>query len=560
MQARCSTPWAFVRQSGLVECSRFYACRRQRAAASPLGRADAGWLRTLRQLCVISVDTRDLVMENMMSMIKLPTRTFVLVLPFLWVVMTLGVSHSRAQETFPGDSAPVTQRLFLPVILRESSLTGPEPTPTPEPIPERAWSVYGLRAEIQASSLPALSASGATWLRPSQSVQWSKVEPVEGQRNWQALEALDAELILAAQKGFWTILTIESTPAWAGLAPGDGVLCGPISPNKLSAFSDFMRDLVARYSQPAYQVHYWILWDEIDTPWAQATGDSPGCWGDPSASGYGGRSYADMLAVAAPAVKAVDPGATIILGGLKLDCKDCPSAHFLEGVLLNDGGRFFDAVGFYAIEELSVFDFPWGSTFQSSSPGWQTDWLHGGPVLRAKADFIRGVLEQHQAGEKRLIGLGSHLRCDTCQAGDPDYLEARSNYLAEVYASSAEMEAVVWDDFADLTGPDFTPQFPQDGLYYAYQFSRLEGPGSAETYLGRIQPGDVAGFSDIRGYKYRRPGAEIWILWLVSTETASREVQFSQTPVIAYNVFGDPINILPEVAIGVSPVTVVFPK
>ncbi len=62
-----------------------------------------------------------------------------------------------------------------------------------------------------------------------------------------------------------------------------------------------------------------------------------GCWGDPNdKTYYGGEYYAEMLKRAYPAVKAANPQAIVLNGGLLLDCdprypppgKDCLPADF----------------------------------------------------------------------------------------------------------------------------------------------------------------------------------------------------------------------------------------
>lgn len=166
-------------------------------------------------------------------------------------------------------------------------------------------------------------------------VLWSEVEPEPGERRWEALAEMEPSLAYFGQNGVETILIVRSAPLFAQREPGQ--FCGPIAEEAFPAFAQFLGELVTRYSQPPYNVHYWELWNEPDVA---VTGSKPdqlfGCWGDPEAADFGGGYYAEMLKWAYPAIKAADPQAQVLIGGLLLDCDpDSP----LEGRTC--GGRAF---------------------------------------------------------------------------------------------------------------------------------------------------------------------------------------------------------------------------
>src|SRR5512145_713220 len=130
------------------------------------------------------------------------------------------------------------------------------------------------------------------------------------------------------------IAIIGSTPTWALKS---GYTCGAVSQAALEEFGDFVFDAVQRYSAPPYNVKYWELWNEPDVV------NYLGCWGDEADPYYGGSYYAEMLKVAYPKIKAADPEAQVLTGGLLLDCdpvnppenlqipgtpKNCTSARF----------------------------------------------------------------------------------------------------------------------------------------------------------------------------------------------------------------------------------------
>ena len=69
------------------------------------------------------------------------------------------------------------------------------------------------------------------------------------------MTSVERQLENAFENGLIPIAIVSNTSFWAQQVKS--VSCGPIHPEQLSAFGDFMHDLVARYSQPPYGVKYW---------------------------------------------------------------------------------------------------------------------------------------------------------------------------------------------------------------------------------------------------------------------------------------------------------------
>ncbi len=190
-----------------------------------------------------------------------------------------------------------------------------------------------------------VSQANASWVRLE--LNWSLVEPVEGQRVWASVATLEEQLINAFQNQLEVILIVRGTPPWAQAIPGS--TCGPIQPGKYEAFARFMNDLVARYHTSPFMVKYWEIWNEPDIDPNNVPADSGfGCWGNPQDPNFGGAAYGQLLRTIRPQVRAADPDAQILIGGLLLDCdprnppenKDCRGSRFLDGVLEAAGGRF----------------------------------------------------------------------------------------------------------------------------------------------------------------------------------------------------------------------------
>ncbi len=170
------------------------------------------------------------------------------------------------------------------------------------------------------------AAARANWVRQS-GFLWSEIEPTPGAREWSRVAGLEADLQALAAQGLTAIAVVQSTPAWAQQIPGHS--CGAIKPEALDAFAGFMRDLVARYSAPPYNIRYWEIWNEEDVdPSMVGPTSGFGCWGNATDPYYGGGAYAEMLKRVYPAIKQANPSAQVLLGGMLLDCD---ADHPLKG-------------------------------------------------------------------------------------------------------------------------------------------------------------------------------------------------------------------------------------
>ena len=157
-------------------------------------------------------------------------------------------------------------------------------------------------------------------------------------------------------------MSIQMTPDWAQKVPP--YACGPIRADKFDAFADFVAQVVAHFGPKSpYGVRYWQIGNEPDVAPGEIGPDSVfGCWGDPADPYFGGGHYAEMLQVVYPHVKAADPGAVIVMGGLLAECdpqttqpgNGClnetrwKSGLFFEGVMQAGGGAYFDVASIHS--------------------------------------------------------------------------------------------------------------------------------------------------------------------------------------------------------------------
>ena len=174
-------------------------------------------------------------------------------------------------------------------------------------------------------------ALGTHWVRMF--ATWPTLEPARGPlaANWLAVYD---NALHALPPGTKAILDVVGTPRWE---TGSGDEHTP--PANPDDYAEFVGALARHF---AGRVSAYEIWNEEDSSswWSGAP--------DPAA-------YAELLRAAYPAVKAADPSATVVLGGLTGN--DYP---FLEGVYAAGARGSFDAVGVHtdtACNVLSPYDY-----------------------------------------------------------------------------------------------------------------------------------------------------------------------------------------------------------
>jgi hypothetical protein len=164
------------------------------------------------------------------------------------------------------------------------------------------------------------------------------------------LSALDALVANAAQRGLALVPVVYGTPAWAAAYPGE--LGSP--PRDAADYARLLTALIDRYGPagtlwterpelPRRPVRAWQIWNEpnLASYWSQ----------QPFAG-----SYVGLLRVAHAAIRAADPGARIVLGGLPNF-----SWRALRTIYAAGGRGLFDAVALHPytrrpVEVLRIVD------------------------------------------------------------------------------------------------------------------------------------------------------------------------------------------------------------
>jgi hypothetical protein len=367
---------------------------------------------------------------------------------------------------------------------------------------------FALKSKVYLDKIDNLNVS---WVR-STLFDWNLIEPIRTNPptyNWDKVNAVGLEL--ATQRGFNIIAIIKNTPLWAQKYPG--IYCGAIHPDYLDAFVQFIQAIVTRYSVPPYNVKYWEIGNEPDVgpAWVPPTSIF-GCWGEENDPYYGGGYYAEMLKKVYPAIKAIDPQAKVLNGGLLMYCdpthppptNNCLATKFFEGILRNQGGQYFDIVSFHGYPYYS-----YGQIVDESHPRWS---FRGGFVL-GKANYLREVMASYNVN-KPLFLTEVSLTCPNnstgCQPPSADFYEAQADYVIWLYVRSfvAGIDKVIWFTIED-PGWGYSGLIDKSGqkpVYNAYQFMNQEIGNAAYSR-------QVNNYSTLQGYEFTRDGKRIWVLW-----------------------------------------------
>jgi hypothetical protein len=237
--------------------------------------------------------------------------------------------------------------------------------------------------------------------------------------------------------------------------------------------------------------------------------DHEECWGPV------GDEYAHMLEYASPAIKAVDPGATVLMGGVAYDAfTEYPDGgfnrYFPDDVMAAGGQAFLDATNFHFFPGFTLEWERWTIGYPPTC-GDVEDRLGDsyeavGVDVMAKASHFRNRLRVCFNVDKPiwLTEMGEH-----GFESDLPSLEQQARYVFQGYARAlaAGMENVTW--FA-LVSPPYDPW--QQGLlyeddwspkpaFYAYQTMTSELTGYQYAYALDVPKAEAYVFRNSAGHE-----------------------------------------------------------
>ena len=389
---------------------------------------------------------------------------------------------------------------------------------------------------------------------------WDQIEPQRtdpASYSWAGVD--EAALQRISSAGFKPVGIIRLTPEWAQKYPP--YACGPISDSALDRYGQFLNQLVSRYSAPPFNIQAWELGNEPDVSRESVQPRRLfGCWGESGDPYFGGGYYAEMLKKAYPWIKAADPEAIVLVGGLLLDCdptnppetspgsgefKDCTPGKFLEGILANGGGDFFDGVAFHS------YDYYLNETGKFANGNWHSSWDTTGPVLIAKTRYIRNLLNESGHPDKVLVNSELALLCGRkgdepeCQA--ESYQLTKASYIAQANAAAlAEGLSInLWYSLEGWRGSGLlNAELQPNVAFNAFRYSAEELNGARFLQEVTTLPG-------LRGYEFERQGARFWVVW--SLDGQARNVSLPELPARIFDVLGMEIPVSQEINVDFSP-------
>ncbi|WP_406783894.1 cellulase family glycosylhydrolase [Mycobacterium sp. SMC-13] len=166
-------------------------------------------------------------------------------------------------------------------------------------------------------------------------VPWIFVEPAQGTYNW---SYMDMVMQAAADRNMGVMVEIASTPTWAGSSTS---ITGAGTPDP-ATYAAFAAEVAKRYGSTisAYEIwnepNYVLSSDPIDA-----------------------TAYAALLKAAYPAIKAVDPTATVVAGALgsviSFGSITLDPVTFVKEMLAAGASGYFDALSFHPYQESLPF-------------------------------------------------------------------------------------------------------------------------------------------------------------------------------------------------------------
>jgi len=459
----------------------------------------------------------------LMKLLKFWTR-YVAILTFLLAILFTSIAGpiKMTWGTTPAHANPEVplKNIYLPLVFtpRESSIFGVEIYSATPHDPDDAGEV------------------GSYYVR-NFLFDWSLIEP-ENNRVYHWEHVNEARIIDIAAQQLKLIATTKWVPSWAQMYPG--IYCGPVKPEYLDEYASYMGAVVARYSKPPYNVKFWEIWNEPDVD-HRLFSKPPyvfGCLGNEDDPYYGGGYYAEMLKAVYPAIKAADPEAKVLIGGLLLDCdptidpQRCKPSKFFEGILANGGGPYFDIANYHG---FAIYDHNTHIAKENFN-----NWSPRGGVILGKANFLREVMARYGISKPVMLTEGA-LKCNYCAYPDPPegFYEAQGDYVVSLMLRTwaDNHQGTIWytlnenwwpGQYTSLIGPE-----SKRPAFNAYKFMTYE---LAKATIGA----QIDAYAGILGYSFYKSNKTIWVVWSIDAQPHTMPVPTNTTKVM--DKYGTPIS------------------
>ena len=465
--------------------------------------------------------------------------------------------------------------LLMIVSSGASAVANPsEENVSPEAIEVLDNSVFGVEETpiyadgILTSGLSDIVNSKTKWVR-GPDIVWSDIEATHGTYDWEKMQPAIDELDEIVNSGYTPIVVVRGTPTWAQIP--DSSSCGPINAANYDEFGEFIQEAMDILDAEGISVQYWEIWNEPDVDPSVVPPDSwySGCWGDQEDEDfYGGRRYSKMLTVVYQMIKAKDPFAQVLVGGLNLYCDpinphpNCGDpddavvpAKFFAGILDDALGQNFDGVSFHAYDGYG------GSYGKYGNVNWNSYWNVTGPSIIAKSIYLRNLMSQYGVYGKYLMSTETAIRCNICD-DDSEFEATKANYLADSYASAIAYGIVsnIWFDILGTWGEN-------NGLIDIETLEKLPAYDAYEhasiTLEGASLVRPITEFDGVYGFEFKTPNPNYHVWTMRSIDGQNYTVQFTFNPYEITDVYGnditDQLTSDNKIDVSVEPMYVVMP-
>ena len=266
---------------------------------------------------------------------------------------------------------------------------------------------------------------------------WNRVERRKGFFDW---AKFDQAVDTAYSHNIDVIGKLAYSASWASSAPaGTPSADRPyFPPTKSSDYAAYVSAVVARYKD---RVHVWEIWNEPNSASYWKPAPNP-------------AAYADMLKETYAAIKAVDPKATVLIGGL-VGFSD----SYMQSVLSNGAGGSFDGLAIH--------------TYSNAAP--ETG------MADYYIDAAQSFLWRNSLTKSLWITEVGWSTCTSCNGATTE--SAQASYLSRTFLDAAArgVSGVTWYEFAS-SGANATSRIDNFGV--TVQSGRLKPSYTALQDVG----------------------------------------------------------------------------
>jgi hypothetical protein len=370
--------------------------------------------------------------------------------------------------------APLLAALLLAALL---SVALPSLARAAEPgvVTDLSW---GISSADKQKTANAMVDAGVRWTRIG--LGWRNLEPSKGSYSNYFLADEDAAVQAAHDAGVKIILDVIESPQWA--SGSTNKYAAPQNPQDLANFMSFIAN---RYKG---KVQAYEIWNEEN---------GSRFW----PSGPNAAAYTQLLKASYPAIKAADPSAQVVFGGLAN-----ADYHYVEQAYAAGAKGYFDVMGVHPYTCWS----PSFYYYVDSAENWVGDSSYTPKSgQRVTMYSYLGYREVHRsmlaAGDDKPIWF-TEIGWSSASTGCTVDEQTQASYLTQAYQLADQdpyVQVALWYNFREdywSTGPsDFDGGFglmrkdftPKPAYYafrdYAHGVARTPAPSSTPT--GSISPG-----------------------------------------------------------------------